>query len=31
MQTAERVFARRSLSLTKEHQELYANIIDKAE
>jgi len=31
MQTAERVFARRSLSLTKEYQELYANIIDKAE
>ncbi|MFN6380453.1 MAG: GlmU family protein [Flavobacteriales bacterium] len=30
MQTAERVFARRSISLTKEYQELYANIIEKA-
>lgn len=27
MQTAEKVFARRNLSLTKEYQELYANIL----
>ena len=31
MQTAERVFARRNISLTKEYQELYANIMGKAE
>jgi hypothetical protein len=30
METAEKVFARRGMSLTKEYQELYANIIEKS-